>query len=48
MATDPKAGVSGLMSIEPPTPDELKLDGDLLQELKARNNFETPEETARR
>lgn len=48
MANDPKLGVSGTMSMEPPSPKDLKLDDALLQELKSRNEFEAPEETQRR
>ena len=45
---DPRLGVSDIMSAESPTPQDLKLDEALLQELKARNEFEAPEETKRR
>lgn len=45
MASDPKFGVSGVMSAEPPSQKDLKLDGELLQELKVRNEFESSEET---
>ncbi|KAF2480912.1 Poly(A) polymerase papa [Neohortaea acidophila] len=48
MANDPKLGVSGTMSMEPPSPKDIKLDDALLQELKSRNEFEAPEETQRR
>ena len=48
MANDPKFGVSGVMSSEPPTQKDLKLDEALLQELKLRNEFESGDETRRR
>ena len=48
MATDPRLGVTNTMSNDPPTPQDLKLDESLLQELKSRNEFEAPEETRNR
>ena len=48
MAVDPRLGVTPTMSSDPPTPLDLKLDEALLQELKARNEFEAPEETRKR
>lgn len=50
MATkhDPTRGVTAPMSEEAPTPQDMKLDDTLMQELKARNEFESQEETARR
>ena len=48
MAADPRLGVTATMSNDPPTPVDLKLDETLLQELKSRNEFETPEETRNR
>lgn len=48
MAGDPKLGVSGTMSTDPPSPKDLKLDESLLQELIKRNEFEAQDETRRR
>lgn len=48
MASDPKFGVSGVMSTESPSQKDLKLDEALLQELKHRNEFESGDETRRR
>ena len=48
MANDPRLGVTNTMSNDPPTPQDLKLDETLLQELKSRNEFESPEETRKR
>lgn len=48
MAGDPRFGVSGTMSTDPPSPKDLKLDDALLQELKHRNEFEPSDETRRR
>ena len=45
---DPRRGVSGTMSEDGPTQQDLKLDETLLQELKIRNEFEAQEETSRR
>ena len=48
MATDPRLGVTVTMSNDPPTPQDLKLDEALLQELKLQNEFEAEEEKGRR
>ncbi len=48
MATDPRLGVTPTMSNDPPTPQDLKLDEALLQELKSLKAFEAQEETQRR
>ena len=48
MAADPRLGVSGMMSADPPNAKDLKLDDTLLRELKERNEFEAAEETQRR
>ncbi|KAJ9218100.1 hypothetical protein DTO166G4_491 [Paecilomyces variotii] len=50
MATPPMRqwGVTPPISTVLPTPDELAANDDLIEELKAQNNFESPAETERR
>ncbi|KAK4632383.1 Poly(A) polymerase pla1 [Fulvia fulva] len=45
---DDTRGVSAPLSTDPPTERDLKLSGELIQELKAQNNFEAPEQTQKR
>lgn len=48
MASDPRLGVSGSMSTEPPSSKDIKLDEALLRELRSRKEFEGEDETKRR
>ena len=50
MATPPvrQWGVTPPISTLLPTPDEVKANYDLIAELKAQNNFESPVETEQR
>lgn len=50
MSTSPvrQWGVTPPISTALPTPEELAANDDLISELKAQNNFESPAETERR
>lgn len=41
-------GVTPPISVALPTPDEVSANDDLISELKAQNNFESPTETEQR
>lgn len=41
-------GITGALSTQLPDEKELKLNDDLLNELKRNNNFESPEDTQKR
>lgn len=41
-------GVSPPLSTDPPSEQDLKLNEALMTELKAQNNFESPEDTEKR
>ena len=45
---DDTRGVSAPLSTDTPTERDLKLTNELVQELKAQNNFESPEQTQKR